>query len=87
MSSQTKSKLADFFNTVDSTDIEEKSIQAEKTSKKSPNKASATISVDLIQNADYQPRKYFDKAALEKLATSIQKHGIIEPLVVRPLEN
>ena len=30
-----------------------------------------------------QPRQHFDPAALEELATSINAHGLIEPLVVR----
>lgn len=32
-----------------------------------------------------QPRKSFDEAALSELAQSIQKHGVIQPLLVRPL--
>ncbi|MGI0485453.1 ParB/RepB/Spo0J family partition protein [Pantanalinema rosaneae CENA516] len=34
-----------------------------------------------------QPRRYFDEAALEKLAVSIQEHGILEPLIVRLIAN
>lgn len=32
-----------------------------------------------------QPRKSFDEEALEELAESISQHGIIQPLLVRPL--
>ncbi len=32
-----------------------------------------------------QPRKEFDQAALQDLADSIQKHGVIQPILVRPL--
>lgn len=32
-----------------------------------------------------QPRRHFDEAALAELADSIQQHGILQPLVVRPL--
>ena len=32
-----------------------------------------------------QPRKKFDEAALSELAQSIEKHGVIQPLLVRPL--
>ncbi len=32
-----------------------------------------------------QPRKNFDEAALSELAQSIEKHGVIQPLLVRPL--
>ncbi|MDY3987988.1 MAG: ParB/RepB/Spo0J family partition protein [Massilioclostridium sp.] len=32
-----------------------------------------------------QPRKTFDEAALTTLADSIRQHGVIQPLVVRPL--
>lgn len=32
-----------------------------------------------------QPRRYFDETELEKLAISIREHGILEPLIVRPL--
>ena len=31
-----------------------------------------------------QPRREFDRAALEELAESIAQHGILEPLIVRP---
>lgn len=32
-----------------------------------------------------QPRKQFDEAALADLAASIQQHGVLQPLLVRPL--
>lgn len=32
-----------------------------------------------------QPRQQFDEQALSQLADSIQKHGVIQPLLVRPL--
>lgn len=32
-----------------------------------------------------QPRKNFDKEALEQLATSIRENGVLQPLLVRPL--
>lgn len=38
---------------------------------------------DLDPNPD-QPRQHFDEAALDQLASSIKKHGIIQPLVVMP---
>ena len=33
----------------------------------------------------YQPRKEFDEQALSELADSISKHGLLQPLLVRPL--
>ncbi|MGF7228983.1 MAG: ParB/RepB/Spo0J family partition protein [Candidatus Saccharibacteria bacterium] len=42
------------------------------------------ISLDaLIANPD-QPRQHFDEVALEQLAESIKRYGIIQPLVVSP---
>ena len=34
-----------------------------------------------------QPRKHFDETALDELAQSIEKHGVIQPLLVRPLSD
>ena len=31
-----------------------------------------------------QPRKYFDPVKLEQLKDSIEKHGVLEPILVRP---
>ncbi len=39
---------------------------------------------DIIPNRE-QPRKTFDEAALEELAESIRQHGVLQPLLVRPL--
>ena len=39
---------------------------------------------DIIPNRD-QPRKTFDETALEELAQSISQHGVLQPLLVRPL--
>lgn len=40
--------------------------------------------VDIVPNKD-QPRKKFNEAALAELADSISQHGVIQPLLVRPL--
>ena len=41
---------------------------------------------DIIPNR-FQPREVFEEEALNKLADSIQKHGVIEPILVRPASN
>lgn len=39
---------------------------------------------EIVPNRD-QPRKTFDESALEELAQSIEQHGILQPLLVRPM--
>ena len=41
---------------------------------------------DIIPNR-FQPREIFDEEALDKLAESIKQHGVIEPILVRPVSN
>lgn len=41
---------------------------------------------DIEPNRD-QPRKHFDEEALNELAQSIAKHGVIQPLLVRPMSD
>lgn len=45
------------------------------------------VSIDAIVPNRLQPRKTFDEAALEDLASSIRIHGIIQPIVACPLPN
>ena len=45
-----------------------------------------TISIDSIKLPNFQPRRYFDPEKLEQLVISVKEHGILEPLLVRPLE-
>ncbi len=42
--------------------------------------------MEIEPNRD-QPRKDFDEKALSELAESIEQHGVLQPLVVRPLTN
>lgn len=44
------------------------------------------VAVDSIRLPTEQPRRYFDPDKLEQLALSIKEHGILEPLLVRPLQ-
>lgn len=52
--------------------------QEESTEKKEVNE----IELDKIIANPNQPRKNFDKSALDELATSIKEHGVIMPIVV-----
>ncbi|MGX9419340.1 ParB/RepB/Spo0J family partition protein [Vibrio sp. RC27] len=45
------------------------------------------IATSLLKPGVYQPRKNMSPEALEELAASIQSQGIIQPIVVRPLES
>lgn len=42
--------------------------------------------VDIEPNRE-QPRKWFDEEALNELASSIAQHGVLQPLLVRPLND
>ena len=41
------------------------------------------IKLSMIDPKSDQPRKYFDKEALEKLASSIAENGLLQPILVR----
>lgn len=43
------------------------------------------IPLSYIETNPYQPREYFEQAALEDLAESIRVHGIIQPITVRKI--
>lgn len=44
------------------------------------------LPVELLQRGRYQPRKDMGHEALAELADSIRAQGVVQPLVVRPLE-
>ncbi len=48
---------------------------------------SITVNISCIQLPTQQPRRYFDPQKLQQLAESILTHGILEPLLVRPLSD
>src|SRR5258706_6946134 len=45
------------------------------------------IDIDRILPNSHQPRKNFDEDSLNELANSIREHGVVQPIVVRPLED
>src|SRR5262249_40579328 len=45
------------------------------------------IDIDRILPNSHQPRKTFDEGALGELADSIREHGVVQPIVVRPLDD
>ncbi len=51
------------------------------------NASTNTLKLMEIEPNHDQPRKIFDEKALSELADSIAQHGVLQPLVVRPLTN
>lgn len=45
-----------------------------------------TLPVELIQRSPLQPRTRFDEEELQSLAASIRAKGVIQPIVVRPVD-
>ena len=45
----------------------------------------STLRLSEIEPNKDQPRKHFDKEALQQLADSITEHGVIQPLIVRSM--
>ena len=45
------------------------------------------IDIDRIVPDPNQPRTSFDKTGLEELAASIRTHGVVQPIVIRPLQD
>jgi ParB family chromosome partitioning protein len=47
----------------------------------------ATLAISDITPHPEQPRRIFDEEALEELAASIAQRGVIQPIIVRPMDN
>ena len=45
------------------------------------------IDVNQLKRGAYQPRRFIDENELQELAASIQKHGVMQPIVIRPIED
>ncbi|MEM6463672.1 MAG: ParB/RepB/Spo0J family partition protein [Pseudomonadota bacterium] len=51
-----------------------------------PPAADQHVPIEFVDRNDANPRRQFDEAELEDLARSINQHGIVQPIVVRPKE-
>ncbi|VAW49472.1 Chromosome (plasmid) partitioning protein ParB [hydrothermal vent metagenome] len=45
------------------------------------------VAVERLQPGQYQPRQQFDEASLQELSDSIKAQGMVQPIVVRPLDS
>ena len=50
-------------------------------------KPTEVVAIERIHLPLNQPRHYFDPEKLQQLTSSVKEHGIIEPLLVRPLQD
>jgi ParB family transcriptional regulator, chromosome partitioning protein len=55
-------------------------------SNKLPGDELANLPLDLLQRGKYQPRVDMRQESLEELASSIKAQGIVQPIVVRPVD-
>lgn len=44
------------------------------------------LNISLIQDNRFQPRQNYDDAKLDELVSSIQTNGLLQPIVVRPID-
>jgi len=45
------------------------------------------IDVNLLKRGEYQPRSFIQEQDLQELAASIEKHGVMQPIVIRPVDD
>ncbi len=45
------------------------------------------MNVHLLKRGAYQPRRLINEQDLQELAASIEKHGVMQPIVVRPVDD
>ncbi|HEY1222299.1 MAG TPA: ParB/RepB/Spo0J family partition protein, partial [Acidimicrobiales bacterium] len=45
-----------------------------------------TVSVNAIRPNPFQPRKSFNNDSLQALASSVKELGVLQPIIVRPVE-
>ncbi len=45
------------------------------------------LSLEKIQLPETQPRRYFEEQAMKELVESIKAHGLLQPILVRPVES
>jgi len=69
------------------TELSANATQSEMPAPAAPTNGLRYLSVDQLQPGRYQPRKTFDQDALQELANSIQSQGMIQPIVVRRMNN
>src|ERR1700722_20119436 len=48
--------------------------------------AAREIAIELIRPGTCQPRRRFDEAELDALAQSVREKGVLQPLLVRPID-
>jgi len=46
--------------------------------------SSTFVLLEDLRLPQWQPRRYFDDSAMQELVTSVEQHGILQPLLVRP---
>ena len=49
--------------------------------------SSTKLPLGLLRRGRYQPRAHFDEGALQNLAESIKSSGVLQPILVRPVED
>jgi ParB family chromosome partitioning protein len=52
-----------------------------------PDRPPTVLPLTRLQPGRYQPRTRMDEAALQELAASIRQHGLMQPILVRPLDS
>lgn len=52
-----------------------------------PSSEASTLRLTQIEPNKEQPRKTFDQKALQELAKSIEANGVLQPMLVRPMED
>lgn len=43
------------------------------------------VDVKILKRGNYQPRRFINEEDLQELAASIKKHGVMQPIVIRPV--